>query len=97
MVFNLFEGEADRSETEIYNAALLEWARVRSPAPDRCGTALGRDKVRTKYLLQRGRHADRRRSRWSTSQPPPLAAPVAGHRQARLPGRQHRHRARVPW
>jgi D-alanine-D-alanine ligase len=50
-VFNLFEGEADRSETEIYNAALLEWAGVPFTGAGSFGQAIGRDKVRTKYLL----------------------------------------------
>ena len=51
-VFNLFEGEADRSETEIYNAALLEWAGVPFTGAGSFGQAVGRDKVRTKYLLR---------------------------------------------
>src|SRR5687767_5990343 len=28
VVCNLFEGEADRTETEVYHAGLLEWAAV---------------------------------------------------------------------
>ena len=51
-VFNLFEGEADRSETEIYNAALLEWAGVPFTGAGSFGQAIARDKIRTKYLLQ---------------------------------------------
>jgi D-alanine-D-alanine ligase len=51
-VFNLFEGEADRSETEIYNAGLMEWAGVPFTGAGSLGQAIGRDKVRTKYLLR---------------------------------------------
>ena len=51
-VFNLFEGEADRSETEIYNAALLEWAGVPFTGAGSFGQAIGRDKIRTKYMLR---------------------------------------------
>ena len=51
-VFNLFEGEADRSETEIYNAAVLEWAGVPFTGAGSFGQAIARDKIRTKYLLQ---------------------------------------------
>lgn len=51
-VFNLFEGEADRSETEIYNAALLEWAGVPFTGAGSFGQAIARDKIRTKFLLQ---------------------------------------------
>jgi D-alanine-D-alanine ligase len=51
-VFNLFEGEADRSETEIYNAALLEWAGMPFTGAGSFGQAIGRDKIRTKYLLR---------------------------------------------
>ena len=52
VVLNLFEGEADRTETEVYHAAVLEWAGVpftRSPA---FALALGRDKVRAKHLFR---------------------------------------------
>jgi D-alanine-D-alanine ligase len=51
-VFNLFEGEADRSETEIYNAALLEWAGIPFTGAGSFGQAIGRDKIRTKHLLR---------------------------------------------
>lgn len=52
VVFNLFEGEADRTETEIANAATLEWLRVPFTGSPSTAIALGRDKIRTKYLLQ---------------------------------------------
>jgi D-alanine-D-alanine ligase len=51
-VFNLFEGEADRSETEIYNAALLEWAGIPFTGAGSFGQSVGRDKIRTKLLLR---------------------------------------------
>jgi D-alanine-D-alanine ligase len=51
-VFNLFEGEADRPETEVYNAALLEWAGVPFTGAGSYGQAVARDKIRTKYLLR---------------------------------------------
>jgi D-alanine-D-alanine ligase len=52
VVFNLFEGEADRTETEISNAAVLEWTRVPFTGSPSTTLALGRDKIRTKFLLQ---------------------------------------------
>ncbi|MBO0700231.1 MAG: hypothetical protein J2P46_17660 [Zavarzinella sp.] len=52
VVFNLFEGEADRTETEVYHAALLEWAGVPFTGSPSFALALGRDKVRTKHLLR---------------------------------------------
>jgi D-alanine-D-alanine ligase len=51
VIFNLFEGEADRTETEIYNAAILEWSGVPFTGAGSYAQALGRDKIRTKYLL----------------------------------------------
>jgi D-alanine-D-alanine ligase len=50
-VFNLFEGEADRTATEVYHAAVLEWLGVPFTGCPSAALALGRDKVRTKYLL----------------------------------------------
>jgi D-alanine-D-alanine ligase len=52
VVFNLFEGEADRTETEISNAAVLEWTGVPFTGSPSTTLALGRDKIRTKFLLQ---------------------------------------------
>ena len=52
IAFNLFEGEADRTETEIANAALLEWMQIPFTGSPSSAIALGRDKVRTKYMLQ---------------------------------------------
>jgi D-alanine-D-alanine ligase len=53
-VFNLFEGEADRTETEIHNAGLLESFGVPFTGANTFGLALARDKIRTKYLLAGG-------------------------------------------
>ncbi|HEX3147365.1 MAG TPA: hypothetical protein VHR66_04735 [Gemmataceae bacterium] len=50
-VFNLFEGEADRTETEIHNAAFLESFGVPFTGAGSFGLALARDKIRTKYVL----------------------------------------------
>lgn len=52
VVFNLFEGEADHTETEIGNAALLEWLNVTFTGSPSTAIALGRDKIRTKMMLQ---------------------------------------------
>lgn len=50
-VFNLFEGVATQTGTEVSAAALLEWLNVPfTGCPSSC-LALGRDKVRTKYVL----------------------------------------------
>jgi D-alanine-D-alanine ligase len=52
VVVNLFEGEADRTATEVYHAAVLEWLGVPFTGCPAVALALGRDKVRTKYLLR---------------------------------------------
>lgn len=52
VVFNLFEGEADRTATEIYHAGLMEWAGVRFTGSTATSLSLCRDKPRTKLLLQ---------------------------------------------
>jgi D-alanine-D-alanine ligase len=52
VVFNLFEGEADRTETEVSNAAVLEWTGVPFTGSPATALGLGRDKIRTKFLLQ---------------------------------------------
>jgi D-alanine-D-alanine ligase len=50
-VFNLFEGLATQTATEVAVAALLEWLNVPfTGCPSAC-LALGRDKIRTKHLL----------------------------------------------
>lgn len=50
-VFNLFEGIATQTGTEVSAAALLEWLNVPfTGCPSAC-LALGRDKARTKYIL----------------------------------------------
>ena len=51
-IFNLFEGEADRTETEIFHAAIVEWTNVPFTGSPSTAIALGRDKIRTKYILQ---------------------------------------------
>jgi len=52
VVFNLFEGEADRTATEVFHAGVLEWEHVPFTGSTAAALALGRDKVRTKYLMQ---------------------------------------------
>lgn len=50
-VFNLFEGLATQTGTEVGAAALLEWLNIPfTGCPSACLT-FGRDKVRTKHLL----------------------------------------------
>ena len=51
-VFNLFEGLATRTETEISVAGLLEWLQVPFTGSPPLAMAIGRDKVRTKHLLR---------------------------------------------
>jgi len=51
VVFNMFEGLATQTATEISVVALLEWLRVPFTGSPSHALALGRDKVRTKYLL----------------------------------------------
>jgi D-alanine-D-alanine ligase len=50
-VFNLFEGLATRTGTEVAAAALLEWLDVPFTGCPSAALALGRDKIRTKHLL----------------------------------------------
>lgn len=50
-VFNLFEGLATQTGTEVSAAALLEWLNVPFTGCPSPALALGRDKVRTKYIL----------------------------------------------
>ncbi len=50
-VFNLFEGIATQTGTEVSAAALLEWLNVPFTGCPSPALALGRDKVRTKYIL----------------------------------------------
>jgi D-alanine-D-alanine ligase len=52
VIFNLFEGEADRTATEVYHTGLLEWLRIPFTGSPTATLALGRDKIRTKYMLQ---------------------------------------------
>jgi D-alanine-D-alanine ligase len=52
VVFNMFEGLANQTGTEISVAALLEWLNVPFTGSPSLALALGRDKVRTKLLLQ---------------------------------------------
>ena len=50
-VFNLFEGLATQTATEVSVAALLEWLNVPFTGCPSAALALGRDKIRTKHLL----------------------------------------------
>ncbi|HEY1189514.1 MAG TPA: ATP-grasp domain-containing protein [Gemmata sp.] len=50
-VFNLFEGIATQTSTEVSAAALLEWLNVPFTGCPAAALALGRDKVRTKHIL----------------------------------------------
>lgn len=50
-VFNLFEGLATQTSTEVSVAALLEWLNVPFTGCPSASMALGRDKIRTKHLL----------------------------------------------
>ncbi len=50
-VFNLFEGIATQTGTEVSAAALLEWLNVPFTGCPSSALALGRDKVRAKYIL----------------------------------------------
>jgi D-alanine-D-alanine ligase len=50
-VFNLFEGLATQTSTEVSVAALLEWLDVPFTGCPSLALGLGRDKVRTKHLL----------------------------------------------
>jgi D-alanine-D-alanine ligase len=50
-VFNLFEGLATQTGTEVSVAALLEWLNLPFTGSPSAALALGRDKVSTKHLL----------------------------------------------
>ena len=50
-VFNLFEGLATQTGTEVSVAALMEWLNLPFTGSPSAALALGRDKVRTKHLL----------------------------------------------
>ncbi|VTR94567.1 d-alanine--d-alanine ligase : D-alanine--D-alanine ligase OS=Singulisphaera acidiphila (strain ATCC BAA-1392 / DSM 18658 / VKM B-2454 / MOB10) GN=Sinac_6202 PE=4 SV=1: Dala_Dala_lig_C [Gemmata massiliana] len=50
-VFNLFEGIATQTSTEVSVAALLEWLNVPFTGCPSPALALGRDKIRTKHIL----------------------------------------------
>jgi D-alanine-D-alanine ligase len=52
VVFNLFEGLADQSETEAYAAGILEWLGVPYTGSPFFTLSLARNKTRTKHLLQ---------------------------------------------
>lgn len=52
LVFNLFEGFGDKPASEYYIAGLLEWLAVPYTGCPLEAMVLGRDKVRTKYLLR---------------------------------------------
>lgn len=50
-VFNLYEGVATQTGSEVSVAALLEWLNVPFTGCPSLSLALGRDKIRTKHLL----------------------------------------------
>ena len=52
VVFNMFEGLATQTGTEISVVGLLEWLNVPFTGSPSSAISLGRDKIRTKYLLQ---------------------------------------------
>jgi D-alanine-D-alanine ligase len=52
LVFNLFEGLADQSQTEYFVAGLLDWVRIPYTGCPAEAMMLGRDKVRGKWLLR---------------------------------------------
>jgi D-alanine-D-alanine ligase len=52
VVFNLYEGTADRPETETYVAGILDWCGVPYTGSPPAALALARAKHTTKYLLQ---------------------------------------------
>ncbi len=52
VVFNMFEGLATQTATEISVVSLLEWLRIPFTGAPSFAIALGRDKIRTKYLLR---------------------------------------------
>ncbi len=51
-VFNLFEGLANQTATEISVVSLLEWLNIPFTGSPSFAISLGRDKIRTKFLLQ---------------------------------------------
>ena len=50
-VFNLFEGVATQTGTEVSVAAMLEWLNIPFSGCPSLSLGLGRDKIRTKHLL----------------------------------------------
>jgi D-alanine-D-alanine ligase len=54
VVFNMFEGLAAQTATEISVAGLLEWLNVPFTGSPSFAIALGRDKIRTQNLLRGG-------------------------------------------
>ena len=52
VVFNMFEGLATHTATEISVVGLLEWLNVPFTGSPSLAIALGRDKIRTKHLLR---------------------------------------------
>ncbi len=83
-VFNLFEGLATQTGTEVSVAALLEWLNLPFTGSPSASLALGRDKVRTKHLLAA---AD------LPNAGPAMATALACDCQAGLSGRQCRDRS----
>jgi D-alanine-D-alanine ligase len=54
-VFNLFEGIATQTATEVSAAALLEWLNIPFSGCPSLALAIGRDKIRSKHLLNAAR------------------------------------------
>jgi len=52
VVFNMFEGLATQTATEVSVVGILEWLRIPFTGSPSHALSLGRDKVRTKFLLQ---------------------------------------------
>jgi D-alanine-D-alanine ligase len=52
VVFNLFEGNLDDTETESYVAGLLQWSGIPYTGSPMPALVLARDKVRTKHVLR---------------------------------------------
>lgn len=52
VIFNLFEGFGDRPASEYHIAGLIEWLGIPYTGCPLEAMVVGRDKVRTKYLLQ---------------------------------------------
>lgn len=52
VIFNMFEGLGSQTSTEVSVVGLLEWLNIPFTGSSSLALAVGRDKIRTKYLLQ---------------------------------------------